>query len=150
MLNNWLRTAKPFKQPWHNPDITAVCSLVHDQSMQLCSWCSNGAVCKSAHNSKPTSCGVLPEGRWLHTTSGEWYCWQAPSSSCPPYVDAYVQGNWLRSVGVKKGDAVAIYMPMVCELPIAMLACARIGAVHSIIFGGFSAESLAQRMENCK
>lgn len=60
------------------------------------------------------------------------------------------QGNWLLSVGVKKGDAVAIYMPMVCELPIAMLACARIGAVHSIIFGGFSAESLAQRMENCK
>eukprot|EP00891_Asterochloris_glomerata_P007593 jgi/Astpho2/7593/Aster-02498 len=59
-------------------------------------------------------------------------------------------GNWLRSVGVRKGDAVAIYMPMVCELPIAMLACARIGAVHSIIFGGFSAESLAQRMENCK
>ena len=53
-------------------------------------------------------------------------------------------------MGVKKGDAVAIYMPMVCELPIAMLACARIGAVHSIIFGGFSAESLAQRMENCK
>ena len=39
---------------------------------------------------------------------------------------------------------------VVCELPIAMLACARIGAVHSIIFGGFSAESLAQRMENCK
>ena len=66
------------------------------------------------------------------------------------YVDTPVQGNWLRSVGVKKGDAVAIYMPMVCELPIAMLACARIGAVHSIIFGGFSAESLAQRMENCK
>ena len=53
-------------------------------------------------------------------------------------------------MGVKKGDAVAIYMPMVCELPIAMLACARIGAVHSIIFGGFSAESLAQHMENCK
>ena len=61
-----------------------------------------------------------------------------------------MQGNWLRSVGVRKGDAVAIYMPMVCELPIAMLACTRIGAVHSIIFGGFSAESLAQRMENCR
>lgn len=53
------------------------------------------------------------------------------------------QANYLRSVGVKKGDAVSIYMPMVCELPIAMLACARIGAVHSVVFGGFSAEALA-------
>jgi acetyl-CoA synthetase len=53
------------------------------------------------------------------------------------------QANYLRSQGVKKGDAVSIYMPMVCELPIAMLACARIGAVHSVVFGGFSAEALA-------
>jgi hypothetical protein len=51
--------------------------------------------------------------------------------------------NYLRSIGVGKGDAVSIYMPMVCELPIAMLACARIGAVHSVVFGGFSAEALA-------
>jgi acetyl-CoA synthetase len=58
--------------------------------------------------------------------------------------------NYLRSVGVKKGDAVSIYMPMVCELPIAMLACARIGAVHSVVFGGFSAEALAQRIADCK
>ena len=61
-----------------------------------------------------------------------------------------MQGNWLRSVGVKKGDAVAIYMPLICELPIAMLACARIGAVHSVVFGGFSAEALAQRIQDCK
>lgn len=54
-----------------------------------------------------------------------------------------MQANYLRSLGVKKGDAVSIYMPMVCELPIAMLACARIGAVHSVVFGGFSAEALA-------
>lgn len=58
--------------------------------------------------------------------------------------------NWLRSQGVEKGDAVAIYMPMVCELPIAMLACARIGAVHSVVFGGFSAEALASRLEDCE
>ncbi|KAI7846128.1 hypothetical protein COHA_000389 [Chlorella ohadii] len=58
--------------------------------------------------------------------------------------------NWLRSVGVKKGDSVAIYMPMVCELPIAMLACARIGAVHSVVFGGFSSDALASRIEDCK
>jgi acetyl-CoA synthetase len=52
----------------------------------------------------------------------------------------------LRAKGVKKGDRVSIYMPMVLELPIAMLACARIGAVHSIVFGGFSADSLADRI----
>eukprot|EP00793_Prasinoderma_coloniale_P003651 PRCOL_00003027-RA len=54
--------------------------------------------------------------------------------------------NHLRSVGVKKGDRVVIYLPMICELPIAMLACARIGAVHSVVFGGFSAEALASRI----
>ena len=58
--------------------------------------------------------------------------------------------NWLLSQGVKKGDAVAIYMPMVSELPIAMLACARIGAVHSVVFGGFSAEALADRIQDCE
>lgn len=53
------------------------------------------------------------------------------------------QASWLKSQGIKKGDCVAIYMPMVVELPIAMLACARIGAVHSVVFGGFSAEALS-------
>lgn len=54
--------------------------------------------------------------------------------------------NVLKSRGVKKGDCVSIYMPMIPELAIAMLACARIGAVHSIVFGGFSAEALADRI----
>ncbi len=54
--------------------------------------------------------------------------------------------NVLKSIGVKKGDRVSIYMPMVPELAIAMLGCARIGAMHSIVFGGFSAESLADRI----
>jgi len=58
--------------------------------------------------------------------------------------------NYLRSVGVKKGDTVAVYLPMVVQLPVAMLACARIGAVHSVVFGGFSAEALASRIEDCK
>ncbi len=54
--------------------------------------------------------------------------------------------NVLKSRGVKKGDRVSIYMPMIPELAIAMLACARIGAVHSIVFGGFSADALADRI----
>ncbi|XP_021822955.1 acetyl-coenzyme A synthetase, chloroplastic/glyoxysomal isoform X2 [Prunus avium] len=58
--------------------------------------------------------------------------------------------NYLKDIGVKKGDAVVVYLPMLMELPITMLACARIGAVHSVVFAGFSAESLAQRIVDCK
>ncbi len=58
--------------------------------------------------------------------------------------------NALRSLGVGKGDRVAIYLGMVPELPVAMLACARIGAVHSVVFGGFSAESLRDRINDAK
>ena len=58
--------------------------------------------------------------------------------------------NVLKSMGVKKGDRVAIYLPMIIELPVAMLACARIGAVHSIVFGGFSSEALRDRIQDCK
>ncbi len=58
--------------------------------------------------------------------------------------------NVLKSLGVKKGDVVTIYMPMVPELAIAMLACARIGAPHSIIFGGFSATAIRDRVEDGK
>ncbi len=58
--------------------------------------------------------------------------------------------NALRSLGVERGDRVAIYMPMVPELPVAMLACARIGAAHSVVFGGFSAEALRDRIEDAE
>jgi acetyl-CoA synthetase len=60
--------------------------------------------------------------------------------------------NVLKKFGVKKGDRVSIYMPMIPELPIAMMACARLGAIHSIVFGGFSAEALKDRIldSTCK
>ncbi|MBI4364427.1 MAG: acetate--CoA ligase [Candidatus Latescibacteria bacterium] len=58
--------------------------------------------------------------------------------------------NALRKLGVAKGDRVAIYMPMIPELAIAMLACARIGAVHSVVFGGFSAEALRDRINDAQ
>jgi acetyl-CoA synthetase len=60
--------------------------------------------------------------------------------------------NVLKSFGVKKGDRVSVYLPMIPELPIVMLACARIGAIHSVVFGGFSAEALAGRINDaaCK
>jgi len=56
----------------------------------------------------------------------------------------------LKSFGVKKGDRVAIYLPLIPELAIAMLACARIGAIHSVVFGGFSAESLRDRINDAQ
>jgi acetyl-CoA synthetase len=60
--------------------------------------------------------------------------------------------NVLKSKGIKKGDRVAIYLPMIPELPVAMLACARIGAIHSVIFGGFSADAIKDRINDsdCK
>jgi acetyl-CoA synthetase len=58
--------------------------------------------------------------------------------------------NVLKAQGVKRGDRVTIYLPMIPEAAYAMLACARIGAIHSVVFGGFSADSLAGRIEDCK
>ena len=70
------------------------------------------------------------------------------------YFDLYRQvsqfANVLKSLGVKRGDRVALYLPLIPELAIAMLACARIGAVHSVIFGGFSAESLRDRINDAQ
>lgn len=69
------------------------------------------------------------------------------------YSELYTQvnkfANVLKGLGIRRGDRVAIYMPMVPELPIAMLACARIGAPHSVVFGGFAADSLRERINDC-
>jgi acetyl-CoA synthetase len=72
------------------------------------------------------------------------------------YMDMYREvnkfANVLKKHGIKKGDRVAIYLPMIPELPITMLACARIGAIHSVVFGGFSADALRDRIldSECK
>ena len=58
--------------------------------------------------------------------------------------------NVLKGLGLEKGDRVAIYMPMVLELPIAMLACTRIGVAHSVIFGGFSPDAITDRCEDAE
>src|SRR5690606_13149464 len=61
-----------------------------------------------------------------------------------------VFANVLKEMGAKKGDRVTIYMPMIPETAFAMLACTRIGAVHSVVFGGFSPDSLAGRIQDCE
>src|ERR671929_2323465 len=58
--------------------------------------------------------------------------------------------NALKNLGIKKGDRITIYLPMVPELPIAMLACSRIGAIHSVVFSGFSAQALSDRIYDSK
>ena len=59
-------------------------------------------------------------------------------------------GNAMRSLGVQKGDRVTLYLPMIPEAAVAMLACARIGAIHSVVFGGFAAHSIADRVADCQ
>jgi acetyl-CoA synthetase len=66
------------------------------------------------------------------------------------YTEVNRFANVLKKNGVKKGDRVTIYLPMIPELPIAMLACARIGAIHSVVFGGFSPTSLRDRIQDCR
>ncbi|MDY6905314.1 MAG: acetate--CoA ligase [Thermodesulfobacteriota bacterium] len=70
------------------------------------------------------------------------------------YRELYIQVNKfaaaLKKNGVQKGDRIIIYLPMIIELPVAMLACARIGAIHSVVFGGFSAEAIANRISDCR
>ena len=68
------------------------------------------------------------------------------------HVEVCKAANVLKGLGIAKGDRVCIYLPMIVELPIVMLACARIGAIHSIVFGGFSADSLRDRINDssCK
>jgi acetyl-CoA synthetase len=84
--------------------------------------------------------------------------WEADDPKTPSRHFTYKQlseetnrtANVLKKLGVKRGDRVTIYMPMIPEAAIAMLACTRIGAVHSVIFGGFSPDSIADRVQNCE
>jgi acetyl-CoA synthetase len=82
--------------------------------------------------------------------------WQAEDGSEQTYTYQHLHSevckfaNVLKKLGVKKGHTVCMYMPMIPELAIAMLACARIGAIHSIVFGGFSSQALKSRIEDCK
>ncbi|MGD1076060.1 MAG: acetate--CoA ligase [Thermodesulfovibrionales bacterium] len=82
--------------------------------------------------------------------------WEADDGSYKTYTyqQMYYEvnkfANVLKKHGIKKGDRVTIYLPMVPELAISMLACSRIGAIHSVVFGGFSAQALRDRVQDCK
>jgi len=82
--------------------------------------------------------------------------WEADDGSYKTYTyqqlyhEVCLFANVLKKKGIKKGDRVTIYLPMIPELAISMLACARIGAIHSVVFGGFSSSSLRDRIQDCK
>ena len=82
--------------------------------------------------------------------------WEADDGSYKTYTYQQIYyevnrfANVLKKHGVKKGDRITIYLPMIPELAISMLACSRIGAIHSIVFGGFSAQALKDRIQDCK
>ncbi|MGM0452976.1 MAG: acetate--CoA ligase [Thermodesulfobacteriota bacterium] len=84
------------------------------------------------------------------------YYWEGDDPSdtkAVTYKDLYTRVNRfaavLKSQGIGKGDRVIIYMPMIVELPVSLLACARIGAIHGVVFGGFSADAIANRIKDC-
>src|SRR3989339_908080 len=84
------------------------------------------------------------------------FIWEPESGKCKTYTYGQLLkevckfANALKKLGVKKGHVVEIYLPMIPELPIAMLACARIGAIHSVVFGGFSSGALRDRIQDSK
>jgi acetyl-CoA synthetase len=108
-----------------------------------------GGKLNAAHNCVDRHAAAVPDRvayHWVGEPEGE--------ARTITYRDLFEEvcrlANVLVDLGVRKGDRVAIYMPMIPELPAAMLACARIGAAHSVVFGGFSAESLRDRINDAE
>ena len=108
-----------------------------------------GGKLNAAHNCVDRHAAAVPDRVAYH-----WIGEPDDETRTITYKDLYEEvcrlANVLVDLGVRKGDRVAIYMPMIPELPAAMLACARIGAAHSVVFGGFSAESLRDRINDAE
>jgi acetyl-CoA synthetase len=108
-----------------------------------------GGKLNAAHNCVDRHAAAVPDRVAYH-----WIGEPEDETRTITYKDLYEEvcrlANVLVDLGVSKGDRVAIYMPMIPELPAAMLACARIGAAHSVVFGGFSAESLRDRINDAE
>jgi len=143
----WSEAAKEFVwfEPWKN-----VCSYDFKDKIEI-KWFEGGK----------TNITVNALDRHVKAGNGDriafyWEGNEPGESSTYTYKQLHDEvckfANVLKTQDVKKGDRVSIYMPMIIELTVAMLACARIGAIHSIVFGGFSAESLRDRIvdSNCK
>ena len=131
---------------WFKPYNT-ICDYSYDKNNLYIKWFEDGVLnasfnCLDRHVEKnPDSLAIIWEG-------------DDPSSSkkitYKELLDEVCKlSNGLKSLGITKGDRVTIYMPMIPEAAVAMLACTRIGAIHSVVFGGFSPEALAGRLKDC-
>ena len=131
---------------WYKP-YNKICDYSYDKDNLYVKWFEDGTLnasfnCLDRHVEKnPDSLAIIWEG-------------DDPSSSkkitYKELLDEVCKlSNGLKSLGITKGDRVTIYMPMIPEAAVAMLACTRIGAIHSVVFGGFSPEALAGRLKDC-
>ena len=131
---------------WYKP-YNKICDYSYDKNNLYVKWFEDGTLnasfnCLDRHVEKnPDSLAIIWEG-------------DDPSNSkkitYKELLDEVCKlSNGLKSLGISKGDRVTIYMPMIPEAAVAMLACTRIGAIHSVVFGGFSPEALAGRLKDC-
>lgn len=133
---------------WQTPPTEGLAGNFHTIAESQVSWFADGELnatisCLDRHLSeRPDKTAILWEGDEPNDVRAISYR--------QLYADVCKFSNALSSIGVGLGDRVIIYMGMVPESAVAMLACARIGAIHSVVFGGFSAESIANRIEDCQ
>ncbi|MBL7684537.1 MAG: acetate--CoA ligase [Deltaproteobacteria bacterium] len=138
----WGKIAKGFSwfKPWTQ--------VLKSEEMEKSQWFVGGKtnLCVNALDRHLKTLGNKTALLWIGNEEGV--------SEQYSYLELYRKvcqlANALKTIGVQKGDRVAIYLGMVPELPISLLACARIGAIHNVIFGGFSAESLKERIQDCE
>jgi acetyl-CoA synthetase len=135
----WAKQAKNlhwFKEPTE---------ILDDSNPPFCKWFSDGTInasynCLDRHVEAGN--GERVAYHW-HGESGE----QRALTYADLHAETQRLANALKDLGIEKGDIVGIYLPMIPEVVVSMLACARIGAVHNVVFGGFSADSVKERME---
>ena len=141
----WSKVAK--SQLTWNKDFTKVKNTNYDGDVSI-KWFEDGELnvcynCVDRHaETQPNEIAVIWEGD--DTSKNKTYTYKELKSEVSKFA------NVLKKLGVQKGDVVTIYLTMIPEVAFAMLACARIGAIHSVIFGGFAPESIAGRIKDCK
>ena len=141
----WSKVAK--SQLTWTKDFTKVKNTNYDGDVSI-KWFEDGELnvcynCVDRHaETQPNEIAVIWEGD--DTSKNKTYTYKEIKSEVSKFA------NVLKKLGVQKGDVVTIYLTMIPEVAFAMLACARIGAIHSVIFGGFAPESIAGRIKDCK
>ena len=137
LANTLLTWQKPFSQSLHGNFSQGEFSWFHDGKLNVCENCIDRHLASHADKTAIIFQGDQPDDAYQLS-----------------YAELHQQvcqfANVLISFGIKKGDRVCIYMPMIVQASVAMLACARIGAIHSVVFAGFSAHALADRVNNAK